>query len=105
MQNLGYRFNPISRQPPPPAQEPQPQPTPEPAPDRFAVWHEDAKTRALALLLTLERISDGDPNSIKFGQMAEKIGGSMAQAARAEASKEAALNVAALRSAMECAAP
>ena len=88
----------------PAAPEPKPQPTPEPAPDRFAVWHDDAKTRALALLLTLERISNGDPNSIQFGQMAEKIGGSMEQAARAEASKEAALNVAALRSAMECAA-
>jgi hypothetical protein len=90
--------------PEPIAPEPEPEPTPKPAPDRFAMWHDEAKTRALALLLTLQRVSDGDPNSIKFGQLAERIGATMEQQAKAEASKEAARNAAALRSALDCAA-
>jgi hypothetical protein len=87
-----------------PEPEPEPEPAPKPAPDRFAMWHDEAKARALALLLTLERVSDGDPNSIKFGQLAERIGATMEQQARAEASREAAQNAAALRSALDCAA-
>jgi hypothetical protein len=83
---------------------PEPEPEPKPAPDRFTTWHESAKARALALLLTLERVSDGDPNSIKFGQLAARIAATMEQEARAEASREAARNAAALRSAFDCAA-
>jgi len=38
MQNLGYRFNPISRQPPPePAPQPQPEP-PAPEPEQYAIY-------------------------------------------------------------------
>lgn len=93
---------------PEPEPEPRPTPAPEPepalAPNRFEMWHNEAKARALALLLTLERVSNGDPNSIRFGQLAERISATMDQPARAEASREAARNAAALRSAFDCAA-
>jgi hypothetical protein len=58
--------------------------------------------RAYTLLLTLERISDGNPNSVRFGQLAEQIGSAMKQEERAEASREASHNMLTLSAALHC---
>jgi hypothetical protein len=70
--------------------------------NKFSVWQPEARVRAYTLLLTLERISDGNPNSVKFGQLAERIGETMQQEERAEASKEASQNLLTLSAALHC---
>ena len=67
---------------------------PEPAPDN---------RRALVMLLTLARVSAGNPDSMKFSALADRIGAAMDSTARAEASAEASANAAALRSALDAA--
>jgi hypothetical protein len=58
--------------------------------------------QAYTLLLTLERISDGNPNAVKFGQLAEQIGETMDQGERAQASQEASQNMLVLLLAIQC---
>ena len=58
--------------------------------------------RAYTLLLTLERISDGNPQAYRFGQLAEQIGSAMDQEERAQASQEASQTMLVLMAALQC---
>jgi hypothetical protein len=58
--------------------------------------------RAYTLLLTLERISGGDSDLSKFGQLAEQIGSAMEQEERARASRGASCNMLTLEAALHC---
>jgi hypothetical protein len=70
--------------------------------NKFAVWQAEARIRAYTLLLTLERISDGNPQSYRFGQLAEQIGSAMEQEERAQASQEASQTMLTLLAALQC---
>ena len=73
----------------------------EPA-NKFSVWHPEARMRAYTLLLTLERISDGNSQAFRFGQLAEQIGSVMEQEERAQASQEASQAMLTLLAALQC---
>lgn len=70
--------------------------------NKFSLWQPEARMRALTLLLTLERISDGNPQSRRFDQLAEQMGFAMEQEERAEASREASQAMLTLLAALQC---
>jgi len=82
----------------PAAPEPQPAPTqtPEPA-DPLETIATTARVRALAVLLTLSRLANGSADAERFSTLANRIGSTINQATRSEASAEAARNVAAIQ--------
>ena len=69
--------------------------------NKFSAWQPEARMRAYILLLTLERISDGNPQAHRFGQLAERIGSAMEQDERARASQEASQNMLTLLAALQ----
>ena len=74
---------------------PEPEPI-APAADPLEAITTEAKTRALAVLLTLSRLANGSADAARFSQLADRIGGNIGQSDRADASAEAARNVAAI---------
>ena len=84
-----------------PESQPATQPATQPA-NKFSVWQPGVRMRAYTLLLTLERISDGNPQSYRFRQLAEQIGSAMGQEERAEASREASHNMLTLLAVLQC---
>ena len=79
-----------------PIAAPEPQPAPQPT-DPLETITTEAKARALAVLLTLGRLANGSADAARFTELANRIGSNIEQAARAEASAEAARNVAAIQ--------
>ena len=69
---------------------------PEPEPDGLEDIGIKARTRALVVLLTLERLSERCPDAERFSTLINRIGATITATERAEASAEAAKNVAAL---------
>ena len=70
--------------------------------NKFSTCQPEARMRAYTLLLTLERISDGNPQAHRFGQLAEQIGTAMQQEERALASQEASQAMLTLLAALQC---
>jgi hypothetical protein len=75
----------------PAATEPEP-----PAADPLETITSEAKARALSVLLTLSQLANGSADADRFSQLADRIGNSLGQSARANAAAEAARNVAAI---------
>jgi hypothetical protein len=73
-----------------------PEPEPEPEPDKLETIAPEAKTRALVVLLTLARLANGSADAERFQTLANRIGNSLDTTRRADASTEAARNVAAV---------
>jgi hypothetical protein len=69
---------------------------PEPKPDELKDIGIKARTRALIVLLTLERLSERCPDAERFSTLISRIGATITATERAEASAEAAKNVASL---------
>jgi hypothetical protein len=69
---------------------------PEPEPDGLEDIGIKARTRALVVLLTLERLSERCPDAERFSTLISRISATITATERAEASAEAAKNVASL---------